>query len=138
MTEETDPKPQTMPEEHASVSDQNAEALDADNQNEGDGAEESEGSDGASRDPRRASFLDDLPDRAELRPLVEAFVDGNYAELRGLERELKKSTNDTELLAVARELVERTEPDPLSKKLLALSVVFFLFIVGWVYLHNAH
>jgi hypothetical protein len=89
------------------------------------------------RETRRAAFLDDLPDAEELKPLIAAFVDGNYALLRQCEQALAKQTTDPEILAAARELVERTEPDPLSKSLLGISVVFFLFIVGWVYLHHA-
>lgn len=89
-------------------------------------------------DPRRAAFLRDLPDTEQLRPLVAAFASGNYALLRQLERGLASQTQDPEILAAAHELVGRTEPDPLSKKLLGLSVLFFLFIVGWVYLHHAH
>lgn len=104
------------------------------------GSEDSDNAagDDAEREPRRAEFLEDLPDAPELQPLIDAFAEGNYARLRSLERELRSTTSDPELLALARELVERTEPDPLAKKLLGLSILFFLLIVGWVYLHNAH
>ncbi len=87
-------------------------------------------------DPRRAVFLNGLPDAEELRPLVESFATGNYAQLRQQEQALRTQSKDPEILAAARELVERTEPDPLSKLLLWLSVLFFLFIVGWVYFHH--
>lgn len=94
--------------------------------------------DDADRDPRRAEFLEDLPDVPELRPLIDAFTEGNYARLRSLERDLRSTSTDPELLALARELVERTEPDPLAKKLLGLAILFFLFIAAWVYLHHVH
>jgi hypothetical protein len=89
-------------------------------------------------DPRRAAFLDDLPDAEALRPLVVAFVRGNYALLRQLERSLQRETADPDLLEAARELVERTEPAPESKVLVLLSVIFFVFLVAWVYLGHAH
>ncbi len=104
---------------------------DSDDENRADDAVQAE------RDPRRPAFLDELADIAELRPLVAAFVGGNYARLRQLERALPRQTSDPETLALARELVERTQPDPLSKAILGISVLFFLFIVGWVYLHHA-
>jgi hypothetical protein len=88
-------------------------------------------------DPRRAAFLDDLPDAEELRPLISAFVEGNYARLRQLERALQRQTTDRDILDSARELVERTEPARESKLLLLFSVLFFLFLVGWVYFGHA-
>ncbi|HMA94907.1 MAG TPA: hypothetical protein VKP30_19585 [Polyangiaceae bacterium] len=91
-----------------------------------------------SRDPRRPAFIDELPESELLDPLVAAFVDGNYAHLRELERALAKDAKDPEILEAARELVARTEPDPLSKKLLGLSILFFVLVVGWVYFYHAH
>lgn len=148
MTEETDSKLPTTTDQNASapevragakaeLEDDRHAAVDEGAVDEDELEDEAESAE-EQRDPRRPAFLDHLPDNPELRPLVEAFVEGNYARLRSLERELRNKTKDPELLAVARELVERTEPDPLAKKLLALSIVFFLFIVAWVYLHNAH
>jgi hypothetical protein len=105
-----------------------------DSEDDNDDRDDSE--DGDEADPRRVAFLNDLPDAEELRPLVESFVEGNYALLRQQEQALRTQSKDPEILAAARELVERTEPDPLSKILLWLSVLFFLFVVGWVYLHH--
>lgn len=85
----------------------------------------------------RAAFLDDLPDDEALSPLVAAFSKGNYAELRRLEEELQRSSGDPEVLNAAKELVERTEPAREAKALLLISVVFFVFLVGWIYLHHA-
>jgi hypothetical protein len=117
-----------------------ADALDAGSRNESNDADalDAGSPNDSDRDPRRAAFLDDLPDTPELRPLIAAFVAGDYARLRLLEQSLSGQTGDIEVLSAARELVERTEPDPLSVRLLWMSVLFFLFIVGWVYLHHAH
>jgi len=101
-----------------------------------DGDNDDEPEEGDHSDPRRAAFLDELPDAPVLRPLIESYVAGNYARLRKQELVLRDQTEDPEILAAGRELVERTEPDPLSKALLWLSVGFFLFIVGWVYFHH--
>lgn len=91
-----------------------------------------------SRDPRRPAFIDELPESELLEPLVAAFVAGNYAQLRELARTLAKETSDSEILEAARELVARTEPDPVSKKLLGLSILFFVLVVGWVYFYHVH
>lgn len=109
----------------------------AGDRDEGD-QDESEENGSATRDPRRPAFLDELPESELLEPLVAAFVAGNYGRLRELADALAKQTNDSEILEAARELVARTEPDPLSKKLLGLSILFFVFVVGWVYLYHAH
>lgn len=106
---------------------------DGDEQHDGDG---DESGDSSAADPRRAAFLDDLPDSPELQPLIAAFVAGNYAVLREQELALRAQSKDPDVLAAARELVERTEPDPLSKALLGFAVLFFLFLVAWVYLHH--
>lgn len=109
---------------------------DSDDDQDDSDDDQDDSDDGA--DPRRAAFLDDLPDADELRPLIESYVEGRYARLREQERSLRDQSKDAEILAAARELVERTEPDPLSKILLWLSIGFLLFIIGWVYLHHGH
>jgi hypothetical protein len=97
-----------------------------------------ESTDDELRPAERAAFLDDFPDSPELLPLIHAFETGNYAYLRKLERSLQQHCTDPELLASARELVERTEADPTAKKLLLLSVGFFVFTLIWVYGSHGH
>lgn len=90
------------------------------------------------RPPEWPEFLEDFPDTPELQPLIRAFVAGNYAQLRELEQSLRKSGAGTETLECASELVQRTETHPTAKKLLFLSLGFFLFLVVWVYMEHAH
>jgi hypothetical protein len=94
--------------------------------------------DAARRVPERAAFLDDFPDHPELTPLIRAFEVGNYAALRKLEASLRERCHEPETLDLARELVERTDPDPTAKRLLLLATGFFLFIVVWVYLNHGY
>jgi hypothetical protein len=90
------------------------------------------------RSPEWPEFLEDFPDSPELQPLIQTFVAGNYARLRELERALRARGADSETLECARELVDRTQTHPTAKKLLFLSIGFFLFLVVWVYMEHAH
>ncbi len=69
---------------------------------------------------------------------VEAFAQGQYARLRRLERTLASSDADEAVKTRGRELVARTEIDPTSRKLLYLSLGFFLFLVFWAYAQSGH
>jgi hypothetical protein len=86
----------------------------------------------------RPEFLADYPDAPELRPLISAFVAGNYGRLRELAAALDQDATDPEILGLARELVARTEADPAAKRLLLLSLAFLTFLVIWVYFIHGH
>jgi hypothetical protein len=86
----------------------------------------------------RPEFLADYPDAPELRPLISAFVAGNYRKLRELASALEVPGTDPEVLGCARELVARTEADPTAKWLLVLSLAFLSFLVLWVYFIHGH
>lgn len=90
------------------------------------------------RAPLRARFLADLPDDPELRRLGEAFERGNYALVRTEGRRLAESAPDEAVRNAAEDLVERLEPDPLMKYLLALSVLLLLVVTAFVYASQGH
>lgn len=92
----------------------------------------------SSRRSTRAKFLDDLPDHPDLSPLIDAFENGNYAQLRELARALEQRSPESEVLDDALDLVARTAPDPIAKSLLLLSCAFFILLVIWVYFIHVH
>jgi hypothetical protein len=85
----------------------------------------------------RPGFLLEFPHDPALEPLIEAFEAGNYARLRQQAPDVVKNAADPEVRRAAEELLERIEPDPLVKLLLAVAIALFLFVVAWVYLKQA-
>jgi hypothetical protein len=81
---------------------------------------------------RRAPFVQALPDDPALRPLIEAFERGDFAEVRKLAPALERS-RDPDVRRAASNLLARTRPDALLLLLLAVSVGLFGFLTAWAY-----
>ena len=81
----------------------------------------------------RPHFLLSFPDDAELQKLVRAFEAGNYRAVRQLAPELIRTSEDITVRAAARELMRRIEPDPLTKYLLGVALLLFVFVVWYTY-----
>ena len=96
------------------------------------GAPRGEGSAADLPRERRAPFVLDLPDDPALRPLIDAFERGDFAEVRKLAPVLERSTNP-DVRRAASNLLARTRPDPLLLLLLAVSVGLFGFLTAWAY-----
>lgn len=81
-------------------------------------------------EPRRPSFSEQYPRTPELDALVEAFARGDYARVRAEAPELKNAPDEA-VGKAARELVERTEPDPLAVKLMWITAALLVALAGW-------
>lgn len=92
----------------------------------------------SARPPRRARFLDDLPSDPQIEPIIEAFEAGNYARVHELATELLARSEDEDVRRAARELERRTEPDPLGRALLLMSIGLFILVVIWTYSSHGH
>jgi hypothetical protein len=90
------------------------------------------------RGPKRARFLESLPDDATLRELAEAFEAGNYARVRAEAPKLAKSSEREDVRAAATDLLQRIEPDPLVKYLFVLAVLLLLAITAFAYGGHGH
>lgn len=88
--------------------------------------------------PRRARFLEELPDDPRLVALAKAFERGNYAHVRAEAPGLAEGAEDEAVRAAARDLLRRIEPDPLAKYLLGLAVALLLAVTVFVYTFHAH
>jgi hypothetical protein len=86
----------------------------------------------------RPAFLNDLPADPELERLAQAFERGDYATVRRGARRLLELSKNASVREAARELVERTEPDPLMKYLLGIAVALLLFLILYVYRNPVH
>jgi len=82
---------------------------------------------------RQPSFARDFPRDPALDALVEAFVQGDYARVRADAAKLAESAHDDEVGRAARELVRRTQADPLTVWLLILaSALLVALSVYWI------
>jgi hypothetical protein len=81
----------------------------------------------------RPTFLLDFPHDPELEALITAFEIGNYARVRELAPRLIERSDNPEVKAAAQELLDRIEPDPLVKFLLAIAVALFVAVVAITY-----
>lgn len=86
-------------------------------------------------DPR-PPFAADFPRSPELDALVDAFVQGNYARVRSDATRLLASDADESIKRAARQLVDRTRPDPLALLLLGLTALLLAAIGGWWTVHG--
>ncbi|HVR18404.1 MAG TPA: hypothetical protein VMS65_01865 [Polyangiaceae bacterium] len=86
----------------------------------------------------RPGFVVDFPNDPELDRLVRAFELGNYAFVREHGAKLAKSAAEESVRSAANELVRRTDPDPLVRILLLMSVGLFLFMVFYAYRSHGH
>lgn len=77
----------------------------------------------------RPSFADKYPKNAELDALVERFEAGDYAAVRDGAKKLLG--RDPEVAAAVRDLVSRTEPDPIMKWLLLAVLVMILAVSAY-------
>lgn len=92
----------------------------------------------SSRAPLRARFLDALPADPELQRIAEAFERGNYAFVRREAPRLVETSEDEAVRDAARDLLQRLEPDPLMKYLLALSILLLLGVTVFAYATQGH
>ncbi len=90
------------------------------------------------RGPKRARFLETLPDDAALRELGEAFEAGNYARVRAEAPKLAQSSEREDVRAAAADLARRIEPDPLVKYLFLVAVLLLLAIAAFAYGGHGH
>lgn len=84
----------------------------------------------------RPAFAKAFPRRPELDGLVRAFEEGNYARVRIEAPRLAETADDPAVIAAARELRRRLEPDPLAYLLLALTAALLAFLSGWFLWHG--
>jgi hypothetical protein len=80
---------------------------------------------------RIPSFARDYPRAPELDSLVDAFARGDYARVREAAPRLAASSTDDRVRAAARELHERTRPDPLAVALLAITAALLVALGGY-------
>jgi hypothetical protein len=82
---------------------------------------------------RRPPFASEFPRIEELDRLVDAFERGDFARVRAGAPRLADTTTDEAVRKAARELHERTKPDPLAVRLMALTAVLLLLLTAyWV------
>ena len=84
---------------------------------------------------KRPPFARDFPRDPALDELVEAFVRGNYARVRSGAAGLV-SAEDAGVRSAARELVDRTRPDPLATVLLGLAAVLLVIVSVYWAIHG--
>jgi hypothetical protein len=79
------------------------------------------------------TFAQDFPKDPRLDALVNAFREGNYRRVRELAPGVVQSADREEVRKAARELVRRTEADPLSIGLLVLTaLLLFVLSAYWI------
>jgi hypothetical protein len=83
--------------------------------------------------PEQPDFLLSFPQSPELEPAVDAFLNGNYREVRRVCDNLLERDLDPDVQSAARELLRRLTPDPLIKGILWGSFVLLALIVLWAY-----
>ena len=76
------------------------------------------------------------PHVPELDALVDAFARGDYRTVRAEAPRLERSTDDAAVKRAARDLVERTAPDPLALGLLGLAALLLALVAGWWIAHG--
>lgn len=81
----------------------------------------------------RPRFLRDYPNDPALAKLIEAFERGDYASIRQHAPRVAEQSADEAVRAAARELLERTRPDPTVKHLLAVAFALLFVVVIWIY-----
>jgi hypothetical protein len=81
----------------------------------------------------RPPFLASFPQAPELKELIEAYQQGNYARVRREAPRVANESPEREVREAARELLRRIEPDPLAKYLLLAAVLLLAFLVVWAY-----
>lgn len=86
------------------------------------------------RGRERPRFLLRFPRDPELESLIAAFEAGNYAHVRQAAPALAERAERPEVRGAAEELLERTEPDPLVKVFLAISVALLAVVAAYAYL----
>jgi hypothetical protein len=81
----------------------------------------------------RPRFLLAFPDDPDLRVLVSAFERGDFDLIRRRAPELAETSQSQDVKAATRELLRRTQPDPVVQVLLLLAIGLFVFLVVWAY-----
>lgn len=83
----------------------------------------------------RPAFTKGYPNDAALNALVDAFVRGDYRAVRAGADALAKS-DDAAVRDAARELVQRTEPDPIAKAVLLLTFLLLAWLFAYWEQHD--
>jgi hypothetical protein len=82
---------------------------------------------------RRPAFARDFPRKPALDALVDAFARGDYARVRTEGSQLAASGDDEGVRRAARDLVARTDADPLAIWLLVIAGALLLIVSAyWV------
>ena len=82
----------------------------------------------------RPGFILNFPENnAKLERLIQLFELGDYSTLRKEAPLVLQETDQDAVKSAVAELVRRTDPDPVVKAMLAVSVVCFIFLVAWSY-----
>jgi hypothetical protein len=76
--------------------------------------------------------LAELPKHPDLDPIVAAFDAGDYRRVREQAPKLAAREDlDADVRAAAKELVERTEPDPIARWLLVLTLALLALLTAY-------
>jgi hypothetical protein len=85
----------------------------------------------------RPVFAESFPRVPELDALVEAFERGNYRRVRAGARKLvARPGTDDAVRKAAQTLIDRTEADPLSVRLLVLAGLLLATLSAWWIVHG--
>jgi hypothetical protein len=84
----------------------------------------------------RPRFARHFPSVPEIERLLEAFEKGDYATVRLDAPKVAAAATDPEVAAAARELANRTKPDPMALYLMGLTLALFVFLSAWFFLHK--
>ncbi len=86
--------------------------------------------------PRVPTFARGYPPHDQLDALVRAFEDGDYRTVRAGATALAAATEDATLRAAARDLAQRTQPDPMAKWLFAAAALLMVGLFGYWVMHD--
>jgi hypothetical protein len=79
------------------------------------------------------AFARSFPKDARLDALVQAFARGDYAHIRTEGPLLQRTAEDDDVKSAARDLVRRTEADPLMVLLLVITCLLLAFLsLYWI------
>jgi hypothetical protein len=87
--------------------------------------------DGHREGTQRPPFAGSFPRDPELDALVDAFVRGDYLRVRRGARELAVRNHDEAVARAARELLARTQADPLVVLLLLLAALLLMTLTWY-------
>ncbi len=86
---------------------------------------------GANERSARPAFAREFPPHPELDALVAAFEAGDFRTVRSGASKLAASDAGDAVKSAARQLVDRTKPDPLATYLLVLTAVLLVALTAY-------